>query len=110
MTLPEAGNAPIPPATGGITLEALQSLDSMEGVYSYSVVELKPAAAVRTRPAAWPGYLLAAGITAASYAIHYFPAAPFRVTSGNGVRYPVSASILAILLGIALRNLSRLPR
>lgn len=32
-----------------------------------------------------------------------------RIDSGNSVRYPVSASIVAILLGIALRNLIRLP-
>src|SRR6266700_5660764 len=109
MMSPEAGSAQILPASYGITLEAQKSLDSMEGVYSHPVVEIKPMASRRPKAAAWPGYLLAAGITAAGYAIHYLPAAPFRVVSGNGVRYPVSASILAILLGIALRNLFRLP-
>src|SRR6266436_5067795 len=109
MTLPEAGSAPTLPASYGITLEAQQSLDSMEGVYSHPVVEIKPVAGRRSKAAAWPGYLLAAGITAAGYAIHYLPTAPFRVTSGSSVRYPVSASILAIVLGIALRNLFRLP-
>src|SRR5690242_14577095 len=94
-----------PLANYGITPEAQQSLDCMEGVYLHPVVEIKPTDTGRSKPARWPAYLLAAGITAASYAIHYVPAAPFRVTSGNSIRYPVSASILAILLGIGLRNL-----
>jgi uncharacterized integral membrane protein (TIGR00698 family) len=93
----------------GITLEALQSLDSMEGVYAHPVVEIRKKSDPKPPAPAWPGYLLAVGIAAASYAVHYFPFAPFRVESGSGVRYPVSASIVAILLGIALRNLIRLP-
>jgi uncharacterized integral membrane protein (TIGR00698 family) len=93
----------------GITLEALQSLDSMEGVYSHPVVEIKPVTAIKPKPSPWPGYGLAAGITALSYAVHYLPAPPFRVVSATGVRYPVSASILAIIFGIALRNLFKLP-
>ncbi len=103
-----------PQAFYGISPEAQQSLDSMEGVYLHPVVEFKPALETPPEPNPWPGYLTAAAVAAASYAIHYLPVAPFRVVSGaagsgNTVRYPVSASILAILLGIALRNLFRLP-
>jgi len=55
------------------------------------------------------GYILALAVTAFAYLIHYLPFPPFRVTSASGVRHPLSAAILAILAGIAVRNLIRLP-
>ena len=98
------------PATNfGIPFEALLSLDSMEGVYALPVAEIKSS---QPRPAATSsltGYSLALAVTALAYLIHYLPFAPFRVTAASGVRYPLSAAIFAIVAGIAVRNLVRLP-
>ena len=93
----------------GIPPEALLSLDSMEGSYVRPVAEIKPP---QTRPpeaSPLPGYMLALAVTALAYLIHFLPFPPFRVTGASGVRYPLSAAILAMLAGIALRNLVRLP-
>ncbi len=58
----------------------------------------------RKKPA-WSGFLWAAAIAASSFGIHYLPFPPFRVGAGPGVRYPVSAAILAIVGGVLIRNL-----
>jgi uncharacterized integral membrane protein (TIGR00698 family) len=55
------------------------------------------------------GYVLALLVAAVSYALHYLPFPPFRVISASGSRYPVSAAIIAILAGVALRNAAPLP-
>jgi uncharacterized integral membrane protein (TIGR00698 family) len=95
---------------GAIPLEALQSLDSMEGVYAEPVAEIQPPEALPDKPALLPGYVLALSVTALSYLIHYLPLAPFRVVSeSGGVRYPISATTIAILAGMAVRNLIRVP-
>jgi uncharacterized integral membrane protein (TIGR00698 family) len=94
-----------------ISGDALASLDCMEGVYSLPVVEARPIAAAKTvaKDSVWLGYGLV-GLTAASaYAIHYLPIRPFQVASESGVRRPVSAAIIAILIGVLLRNLLPLP-
>jgi uncharacterized integral membrane protein (TIGR00698 family) len=99
-------------SASGIPLEALQSLDSMEGVYAQPVAELKPSAAPPAKPSVLPGYALALVVAALAYLVHYLPFPPFRVIepgSAAGVRYPVSAAIIAILAGMAIRNLIRLP-
>ena len=93
----------------GIPLGALRSLDSMEGVYAQPVAEIKPS---QTRPPATSplqGYILALAVTALAYLIYYLPFPPFRVTGASGVRHPLSAAILAMLVGMAIRNLVRLP-
>lgn len=94
----------------GIPLEALQSLDSMEGVYSQPVAEIEPPPpSPPAKPAVLPGYLLALAVTALAYLIHYLPFPPFRVAGASGVRYPVSAAIIAIIAGMLVRSLIRLP-
>lgn len=95
--------------SGGIPLEALQSLDCMEGVYAEPVSETKPAEVRPATTSPVPGYVLASGITALAYAVHYLPFPPFRIDAASGARYPVSAAIVAILAGMAIRNLIRLP-
>src|SRR5579864_2087569 len=93
----------------GIPVEALLSLDSMEGVYARPVAEIRPPQSRPPKTSALPGFLLALVVTALAYLIHYLPFPPFRVAGPSGVRYPLSAAILAILAGIAVRNLVRLP-
>lgn len=51
-------------------------------------------------------YLVAVAVTAAAYALHYLPFPPFLVDG----RRPISAAILAIVLGVLVRNLFTLPR
>src|SRR4051812_32109054 len=100
----------VPPANFGIPLEALRSLDSMEGVYARPVAEIKAPPQLR-RPKTSPlsGYVLTLVVTAFAYLVHYLPFPPFRVTGASGVRHPLSAAIVAMLAGIAVRNLIRLP-
>lgn len=87
--------------------EALLSLGSMEGIYDLPAIVpgIIPAKTAEKRIPAWPGYTLAASVAALSYAIHYLPVTPFRVVTGYGVRRPVSASIIAIVAGLLVRNL-----
>jgi uncharacterized integral membrane protein (TIGR00698 family) len=92
----------------GIPPEALRSLDCMEGGYTQPVAEIKPPRAT-PKASPLPGYVLALGVTALAYVIHYLPFPPFRVTGVSGVRYPLSAAIVAMLAGMAVRNLVRLP-
>ncbi len=90
--------------------KALASLGSMEGL-DMPIVETRPVSADRLpKPSLWPGYLTALLVAGGSYLIHYLPFAPFRVAGEFGVRRPVSAAIIAILLGAATRNLIRLPQ
>ena len=81
----------------------------MEGVYAQPVAEIKAPKAAPQKASPIPGYVLAMAVTALAYLIHYLPFAPFRVVGSAGVRYPVSAAIVAILAGMAVRNLVRLP-
>src|SRR4051812_15939849 len=92
---------------GSISTEALLSLESMEGVYSLPVVEKRPPTTVAPakKYSVWPGYYLTALTAALSFAIHYLPIAPFRVAGETGVRRPISAAIIAILMGVLIRNL-----
>ncbi len=85
--------------------EALLSLGSMEGVYELPVVVSRPAAEKAPPEPLWPGYLAAGLVGALALAIHYLPFAPFRLMTEQGLRRPVSASILAIVIGAAARNL-----
>jgi uncharacterized integral membrane protein (TIGR00698 family) len=72
----------------------------MEGIHQLPGV----AVARKARPTGLQGSLLAAAVAASSYAIHYVPFPPFRVVSASGVRYPVSAAIIAIVGGLLVRN------
>jgi uncharacterized integral membrane protein (TIGR00698 family) len=95
---------------GTLDAEALASLGSMEGLEVPIVVTRStPAKSKPARPSIWPGYAAALLVAAAAYAVHYLPFAPFRVGSEFGVRRPVSAAIIAILLGAVARNAFRLP-
>jgi uncharacterized integral membrane protein (TIGR00698 family) len=83
--------------------EALRSLGSMEGAYVLPIVEKRKSpgrpTVVVEKLNPWPGWAVAAAVTAVAYAIHYLPFAPFRVEGASGVRRPVSAAILAIFAG-----------
>ena len=87
--------------------EALLSFGSMEGLGDRPAVEtrLKPRVAAEKRPSAWPGYALAGVVASIAYVINYLPFPPFRTVSDFGVRRPLSAAIIAILAGVAVRNL-----
>ena len=81
----------------------------MEGVYAQPVAENKSSPTRAPKPSQLPGYILALAVAALAYLIHYLPFPPFRVTAASGVRYPMSAAIISMLAGIAVRNLARLP-
>lgn len=59
------------------------------------------AAGLKTRV---PGLALAILVAVFAYGIHYLPLPPFRIERGGEVFYPVSAALLAILLGMLVRN------
>jgi len=88
--------------------EAFLSLGSMEGLFE-AVVAPKAAAPPRPWAKLVPGYALSVGIACAAYALHELPIAPFTVVGASGVRHPVSAAIIAVLLGLLLRNTLTLP-
>jgi len=95
-------------------VSAYASFDSMEGLPGVMepVVERAVVAeeAARAKAAFRPGYAVAAAVAIAAYAVHYLPFAPFAVATGSGsVKHPVSAAIIAIILGLAARNTMRLP-
>jgi uncharacterized integral membrane protein (TIGR00698 family) len=76
----------------------------MEGAYALPIVEREKKGPARPTVVVeklnpWPGWAVAAAVTALAYAIHYLPFAPFRVEGASGVRRPVSAAILAIFAG-----------
>lgn len=79
------------PYLGPLSDEQLASLGSMEG-WSGPVVEAAGRPAEKARPSPWPGYVLALAVAAVAFALHR--------TSG---------AILAILLGLAVRNLLSIP-
>ncbi len=89
--------------------EALASLASMEGLYD-RIVEAKPAAAKpRAEERLWSGYAASAIVAAIAFGVHYLPFPPFRLSDAGGVRRPVSAALLAILIGLLARNALSLP-
>jgi uncharacterized integral membrane protein (TIGR00698 family) len=74
----------------------------MEGSFYLPAVERRapqPRLQLAPKPL-WPGWLLSIAVAALAYAIHYLPFAPFRV----GERRPISAAILAILVGAVAAN------
>lgn len=94
-----------------LSQDAFLSLGCMEGVYDPIVVPVSPAApVVRHVPALTTGYVLAGVVALVAYLVHFIPVAPFAVAAESGVRHPVSAAILAILLGVLVRNLAPTPQ
>ncbi|MGH9721982.1 MAG: YeiH family protein [Bryobacteraceae bacterium] len=91
--------------------EAMLSLGSMEGVFEKPAVERHVATRAAAKPPerTLPGYVLTAAVAAVAYALHYLPFPPFRIDTGFGIRRSISASILAILVGVVARNLFTLP-
>ena len=92
-----------------LSSEAILSLGSMEGVYDPVVTTPARAARPAAHAVELPGYLAAGAVVGLAYAVHYLPFAPFTVAADSGVRHPISAAIIAILLGLALRNTLALP-
>ncbi len=105
--------ARLPTAAIPMTPDALNSLDSMEGVYTLPVVkrEAKAGPEKAKPPAASPvpGALLTLAIGATAFGCHYLPFPPFQVQDGAAARHPISAAMIAIVLGIAVRNALDLP-
>ncbi len=92
-----------------LSAEALLSLGCMEGTITHVV---EPTAVAPTRP--WvklvPGYALAISVAIVAYLLHELPIAPFTVVGDSGVaRHPISAAIVAVLLGLLVRNTVALP-
>lgn len=82
----------------------------MEGVYDPVVAAPKVAEAAWARPATLaPGYVLAAAVCVLAYLMHRLPFAPFGIAAENGLRHPISAAMIAIVIGLALRNVLALP-
>ena len=105
--------ARLPTAAIPMTPDALNSLDSMEGVYTLPVVKREAKAGPeKAKPPAVspvPGALLTLAIGAAAFGCHYLPFPPFQVQDGAAARPPISAAMIAIVLGIAVRNALDLP-
>ncbi|HRQ75189.1 MAG TPA: putative sulfate exporter family transporter [Phycisphaerales bacterium] len=56
------------------------------------------------------GWILSIFVAAAAYGVEYLPFPPFQVVEPTGaVRAPLSAAIIAILLGAIIRNVAKLP-
>ncbi len=91
---------------GSVSLEALGSLGSMEGIYD-PIVETspRPTSTAKKADSVLPGMVLSAVVAAAAIGVHYLPFAPFLVDGPSGTGRPISAAIIAILLGLLLRNL-----
>ncbi len=93
-----------------LSSDAFLSLGCMEGLFDSIVTPARaPEKAARAAAALRPGYVLAIGVTGFAYLLHFAPIVPFTVASEGGVRHPVSAAIIAILIGLLLRNTMSLP-
>lgn len=94
---------------GGIvtlSTEAALSLGSMEGMTA-----APPRVAEPVKLGKAGGYVLAGGVAACAYVLHYLPFAPFAMETATGsIRRPIGAAIIAILLGVVIANLIRLPK
>jgi len=88
--------------------DAFLSLGSMEGLFE-AVVAPKAAAP----PTHWaklaPGYVLSIGVACLAYALHELPFAPFTVVGQSGIRHPIGPAIIAVILGLLIRNTIALP-
>jgi uncharacterized integral membrane protein (TIGR00698 family) len=86
------------PYLSALSDEAMASFSAMEG-WSEAAVENRARVAQKT-PSAWPGYLTAAAVAGAALALHALPIRILQLTS---------PAIMAILFGLAVRNLLHLP-
>lgn len=89
--------------------EAYASLGAMDGIFEPSAPPVTAKAEARKASELLPGYALAGVVAAAAYGVHYLPFAPFQVVQGAAVRRPISSAIIAILLGLLIRNAGRVP-
>lgn len=80
------------------------SFDSMEGVYESPVVMRRTETAPVATARPWIERGLIPLVVALAYGVHYLPFAPFQVDSAHGLRRPLSAAILAILIGILVHG------
>lgn len=95
---------------GPISADAFLSLGSMEGLYGPIVApSVAPSEAAAARALYVPGFALAGGVATLAYLVHYLPVAPFSVAAAEGIRNPVSAAMIAIVLGLLIRNTIVLP-
>lgn len=60
-----------------------------------------------SRPSNVPGVLLAVAIAIAAYQLHTLPVPPFSI--GDPARHPIDAMLIAIVLGMVVRNTVGLP-
>jgi uncharacterized integral membrane protein (TIGR00698 family) len=96
MASPHAGTySPFEP----MSEDALLSLGSMEGLAEIPVAKRKTDSIL-------PGYAAAGLVWVIAYLVHYLPFPPFLVDG----RRPISASIIAILAAVVLRNLFPVPK
>lgn len=86
------------------------SLGSMEGMFEAVV---SPARA-KAPPHPWiklaPGYALSILIAGLAYVLHELPVAPFTILGEGGVvRHPIGPAIIAVLVGLLIRNTIAFP-
>jgi uncharacterized integral membrane protein (TIGR00698 family) len=67
-------------------------------------IRVHPWFSLKARLIAWPGWVLAALITLVAYGAERLPLPPFRIETEIGPRHPLSAAIIAILLGVVIAN------
>lgn len=93
-----------------ISAEAAVSLGSMEGMLDVPH-RAEPATAAPVLGGRVGGYVLAALLAAAAYGMHYLPFAPFAMPTSTGeIRRPIGAAMLAIVFGVVVANLIKLPK
>jgi uncharacterized integral membrane protein (TIGR00698 family) len=96
---------------GPLSRDAFASFGSMEGLADVAHVRPESIEAVQPTPKAkvadplWTGYFLVAVTTVAAYLICYLPFAPFTIQGEHGLRHPISSAIVAIIVGLLVRNL-----
>ncbi len=98
---PRTGPTPTSSYGNALSADAFLSLGCMEGLYEPIVEPDAPAIAeVAQKDALWPGYAFAVAVTAVAYGIHFLPIGPLAAAS---------TAILAIIIGLIIRNTLSLP-
>lgn len=93
-----------------LTPDAFLSLGSMEGLFESVVAPSKAAAPASHWVKLIPGYVLSIMVAGLAYALHELPFAPFTVVGEAGaVRHPIGPAIVAVLVGLLIRNTIALP-
>lgn len=96
------------PYGAALSSDAFLSLGSMEGLFE-TVVAPRVSAPAVPRASVLPGYLAAGIVATIAFAVHTLPIVPFTLTKGDSIRHPISAAMIAIVLGLLLRNTIALP-